>query len=70
MKYEFFKKTSMLLNIYKSLKATVKSFLSLFPFIHFNTTYLEKKYPLQSFTKKKLMEAYTKIQKYNRNVLN
>lgn len=42
MKYEFFKKTSMLLNIYKSLKATVKSFLSLFPFIHFNTTYLEK----------------------------
>lgn len=48
----FFKKTSMLLNIYKSLKATVKSFLSLFPFIHFNTTYLEKKYPLQSFTKK------------------
>lgn len=42
MKYEFFKKTSMLLNIYKSLKATVKSFLSLFPFIHFNTTFLEK----------------------------
>lgn len=42
----------MLLNIYKSLKVTVKSFLSLFPFIHFNTTYLEKKYPLQSFTKK------------------
>lgn len=34
----------MLLNIYKSLKATVKSFLSLFPFIHFYTTYLEKKY--------------------------
>lgn len=70
MKYEFFKKTSMLLNIYKSLKATVKSFLSLFPFIHYNTTYLEKKIPITIIYKKKLMEAYTKIQKYNRNVLN
>lgn len=65
----FFKKTSMLLNIYKSLKATVKSFLSLFPFIHFNTTYLEKN-THYNHLQKKLMEAYTKIQKYNRNVLN
>lgn len=50
----FFKKTSMLLNIYKSLKATVKSFLSLFPFIHFNTTYLEKKIPITIIYKYKI----------------
>lgn len=54
MKYEFFKKTSMLLNIYKSLKATVKSFLSLFPFIHFSTTYLEKKMPITIILQKKI----------------
>lgn len=50
----FFKKTSMLLNIYKSLKATVKSFLSLFPFIHFNTTYLEKKNTHYNHLQKKI----------------
>lgn len=44
----------MLLNIYKSLKATVKSFLSLFPFIHFNTTYLEKKNTHYNHLQKKI----------------
>lgn len=52
LKYEIQERLVWCLVFIKSLKTTVENILSSLPFIHFKTTYLIKKYPLQSFTEK------------------